>query len=303
MNKSDEIRAWGADLLDSVPQGTIEKFHLDRLPLARPSTSTHDLLRLDEQVFVVTGGGGVGLGNSICHRLAEQGAKIAVLDAVESWVETTATALDDRWNIDTLALVGNVSDPDDAAQMVGKAVERFGRLDGLVNNAGGSTSVTVDTKRMDVVLHFAEERPQSIAATVAVNLLGAMYMSQAALAHMLPRSSGVIINIGSSSAYKSVGQAAYAASKAGMSAFGRNLAKEVGRQGIRVVTVNPGVMVNRRLLDADRFSNSSAFAEALSDASIDRCALPDEVASVVAFLASSAGGYIHGAEVNVAGGL
>src|ERR1700738_4664847 len=79
---SDRRGSEGREVFDltGIPQDVVDAYHLDRLPLDRPNRSTTDLLRLDGRIAIVTGGGGHGLGNAICHRLAEAGASVAVLD-------------------------------------------------------------------------------------------------------------------------------------------------------------------------------------------------------------------------------
>jgi len=132
-----------------------------------------------------------------------------------------------------------------------------------------------------------------------------MYMTKAVLEVMLPQGHGRIINISSEGGKMGmVGLAAYNSCKAAIIGFTRNLATEVGPQGVSLVAVCPAIMVTDATLQQGHFGSSldGPMGESFKRSSIGRASLPDEVASVVAFLASDAGAYVHGTAVSVGGG-
>jgi 3-oxoacyl-[acyl-carrier protein] reductase len=290
--------------LSAVEPDAFAAFGMDRIPLDRPTTPTSDLLRLDGRVALVTGGGGDGLGNAICHRLAEQGASVAVLDVDEDAGRFAAEDVAKRWGVATTSLVANVGDRGQVADALTAVARDLGPLDLLVNNAGGSGSVGLSGKALSFAGHFAENDADYIDTTVMVNLMGVLNMSKAALEAMLPRGTGRIINIASEGGKTGMENlAVYNACKAAVIGFTRNLAAETGRRGVSVVAVCPGIMMSQRLVDAPVWGPDSTIAGSYRRVSVGRCSLPDDVASVVAFLASDAGAYVHGTAVSVGGGL
>jgi 3-oxoacyl-[acyl-carrier protein] reductase len=123
---------------------------------------------------------------------------------------------------------------------------------------------------------------------------------------MLPQHKGRIISIASEAAKIGMaGNVVYSASKAAVMAFTRNLAHEIGPEGVSIVAVCPGLMINERLLNlwASDATVGRALDDSLNRSTIGRAAIPDEIASMVAFLASDAGAYVHGTAVSVGGGL
>jgi len=292
--------------LGGVSDEVIDAYNLDRLPLDRALTSAGDLLRLDARVALVTGGGGVGLGNAICHRLAEQGATVAVLDVNQDAGERAASHLGETWGIETFAVVGNVADWDSSRNAVRQVAERFGTIDILVNNAGGSGSVGVSGETVRSRDSFAAMDPHDIDVTVGVNWLGVLHITKAVLEVMLPTGSGRILNISSEGGkVGSAGLTVYSSCKAAVIAFTRNLAHEIGPLGLSVAAVCPAIMLSDRLLHSGHLSLSpdSEMAQHFRRTTIGRVSLADEVASMVAFLASDAGSYVHGTAVSVGGGF
>jgi NAD(P)-dependent dehydrogenase (short-subunit alcohol dehydrogenase family) len=292
--------------LEGVPPEVIGAYRLDRLPLDRPRRAMADLLRLDGKVALVTGSGGQGLGNAIAHRLAEAGASVAVLDVDAQAASAAADELSGTWGVAARPFVANVGDWAQAHQAVQAVVDQWGTVDVLVNNAGGSGSVGTDGRTLQGSGSFASLSKEDIDLTVTVNLTGVMYMTRAVLGPMLSRRSGRIINISSEGGKIGMaGGVPYNSCKAALIGFTRNLAHEVGPEGISVVALCPGVMVTERLVRRGAFPASSdgSFAALLRRTTLGRFSIPDEVASAVAFLASEAGSYIHGTAVSVGGGL
>jgi NAD(P)-dependent dehydrogenase (short-subunit alcohol dehydrogenase family) len=292
--------------LSQTSQDVIDAYRLDRLLLDRHRTRTTELLRLDGKVAVVTGGGGHGLGNAICHRLAEQGAAIAIIDVDDGAGSLAADELHATWGVETVAVAGNVADWDSAHDAVRAVAARLGSVDILVNNAGGSGAVSPAGDKVASRGLFADMDRRDIEVTVGVNLLGVLHVTKAALELMLARESGRIINIASEGGKVGApGLAVYSSCKAAVIGFTRNLAHEVGPAGVSVVAVCPAIMISQRLLGSGQLTPSldGLMGWSFRRTTIGRISVADEVASMVAFLASDAGSYVHGTAVSVGGGF
>ena len=292
--------------LSAVPDDVIRRYGLDRLPVDRERQTAAGLLRLDGKRAMVTGGGGEGLGAAICTRLAEQGADVAVLDISPEAAAATVASVRDRWSVRTEPVVADVGDDAQVRAAIDGLVERWGGIDVLVNNAGGSGSVARG-RRVPHHGPFSEMAYEDLQNVVRVNLVGTLLATRAALPHMISAGAGRIVNIASEGGKTAVVDlTAYNACKAGIIGFTRSLAAEAGPHGVTVVGVCPGIMVSDRTLGALSDPQSRGFA-ALDDAfprvSLGRATVIDEVAGVVAFLASEAGSFIHGTSLSLGGGM
>jgi len=209
--------------------------------------------RLDSTVAVVTGGSR-GIGRAIAAALVAKGARVVITGRDQRHLDDAAGQLGDA----VYAVRGDVAKPDDAARAVDAAVERFGGLDVLVNNAGIGAFGNVDG--------FAVDTWRDVIDT---NLSGVFYCSRAAIPHLKQRGGGWIINI-SSLAGKNpfVGGAAYCASKAGLNAFSEALMQEVRYDNIRVSYIMPG-------------SVSTGFSGRGESGTADWKIAPEDVADVV----------------------
>src|SRR5690554_5781187 len=184
-------------------------------------------MKIAHEVALVTGAAR-GIGKAIASALAEAGASVVLTDLLPE-VHETAVALQEK-GFKVFAVTGNVASLTDAQQMVDKAVDEYGRLDILVNNAG----ITRD----NLLLRMPEEDWDQV---IAVNLKGTFNMTKAAVKTMLKQRSGKIINIASViGQIGNTGQANYAASKAGVIAFTKTMARELASRGIKVNAVAPG---------------------------------------------------------------
>ena len=285
---------------------TTEVVRLDGLDPSRSSRSLAELLRLDGKVALVTGGGGNGLGHAISHRLAEQGATLAVLDIDETAARTSARSVADRWGTRAIPVVADVSDWNSVKNGVDSVLDSLGSIDILVNNAGGSGGIAKGGQRVMTGMPFSSMSPEEIDLVTQINLQGAMYVTRAALAGMLERGTGRIVMIASEGAKIGIaGSAVYSAAKAGLIGLTRVLASELGPNGVTVVCVCPGFMVGPTQIKA--LSDGGPFADMIADAfsrsSIGRPSVYDEVAGAVAFFAGSAGEYAHGTAISIGGGM
>jgi acetoacetyl-CoA reductase len=242
----------------------------------------------DGHVGLVTGGTR-GIGAAITTMLAKNGAKVA---AGYSRGREPAEALQKQLQGEggeVSVHQGRVDSIEDCQRVVGEVLERFGRIDFLVNNAG----ITVDK----TVRKMTAEDWHNV---LNVNLFGAFAMTKAVLEHMIERGSGRIVNISSVIGETgNVGQANYAASKAGLFGFTKSLALEMSRRGITVNVVAPGFIATEMVSAMPQ----SALDSVVEKIPLRRLGKPEEVARVVQFLLEDESSYITGAVYTINGGL
>ncbi|MBA3797523.1 MAG: beta-ketoacyl-ACP reductase [Geodermatophilaceae bacterium] len=259
--------------------------------------------KLSGRVALVTGGTR-GIGAAICRSLASQGASVAAgYSGNRARAEQFVEQFQEHFAGEGRASVhqGNVSHPEDCKRVVQEVLDQYGQLDILVNNAG----ITIDK----MALTMSAEDWNSV---IAVNLSGSFYMAQPALEHMLERGTGRIIFVSSVIGETgNVGQANYAASKAGMLGLTKTLAKEAAflleragklddnGVGITVNTVSPG-FVSTEMLDS---VPAKVLDRIRSQIPVRRLCRPEEIARVVHFLAADASAYITGQVWGVNGGM
>ncbi len=234
---------------------------------------------------VVTGAAS-GIGRSCCTALAAEGANVLVADLDGDAATAVAGELGDRG----VAARVDVTDADDVARTVSAAAERFGSLDVLVTCAG--------------VFHatpFDEITPDEWDRIQAVNLRGTFLACQAAVRAMVPCGTGRIVTIASLAGQVGglAAGASYAASKAGVIGLTKSVARFAGPHGIRVNCVNPGI------IDTPMTAAwpSEVRERIVGPTPLGRTGTSEEVAAVVVWLASDAAGFVHGAHVDVNGGL
>ena len=239
-------------------------------------------MKLEGRVAIVTGAG-QGIGRAIAEKLRDEGAGVIVADKNPETAAKTAA------EIGGTAHVTDVSDPDQVSALVAAAVDQFGRIDILVNNAAIVPFVPWEE------LDFAEWR-----RVMSVNIDGVFLMCKAVYPHMKAAGYGRIVNIASNVVTAGTpNMAHYVSSKGAVFAFTRSLATEVGAHGITVNAVAPGLTASEGVLAGP---HAGAFDFVVSLQSIPRRGVPADIAPAVAFLASEEAHWITGQMLTADGG-
>ena len=266
-------------------------------------------MRLEGRIAVVTGGGS-GIGEAICHRLAADGARVAALDVRLEAAQQTIGAIGDG-----LAVHADVSDSAAVDAALEHVERELGPIDVVVNNAGavGAAHLArvmplLETQRrealsggvrtpLDALVRLSDDEWRRL---LAVHLDGTFFCTRAAARLMAPRGAGVIVNMASVCGIEGcTGHPHYSAAKAGILGFTKAVAKELIVQGIRVNAVAPGHVDTSALKGA--LDESRRVIAGQTPAG--RLARPEEIAATVAFLASDDAAYYVGATLAPNGGL
>ena len=243
---------------------------------------------LRDRVVLVTGSSR-GIGAEVAVKAAAEGARVAVhyrlaSDKAEQTVQRARAA-----GAESEAFDADIADGREAEALVERVIDRFGRIDGLVNNAGRTQ-----------VGPFLDLDPAEWNEVIATDLTAAFHTSRAALPSMVERGSGAIVNVASRLGQAGVPQtAAYSAAKAGLIGLTRALAREFGPSGIRVNAVAPGFVITEMTADLAKTEEGQ---RRLRDIPLGRFGRADEVADAVIFLLSDASSLFLGQTVNPNGG-
>ncbi|MDP9861314.1 MULTISPECIES: SDR family NAD(P)-dependent oxidoreductase [Streptosporangium] len=247
-----------------------------------------DRFRLDGKVAIVTGASS-GLGVAFARGLAEAGADIVIGARRKDRLEETRRLVEETGRR-CVAVVTDVTSPEDCQALVEAAVTELGAVDILINNAGVGTAVPA-----------LKETPEQFRQVVEINLHGTYWMAQACARVMKPGSS--IVNIGSVLGETTAGlpQAAYSASKAAVVGLTRDLAQQwTGRRGIRVNCVEPGFFASEM---TEQYAEGYMAWQLEHRVLMKRPGDPAELVAAAVFLASDAGSYVTGAVIPVDGGI
>jgi NAD(P)-dependent dehydrogenase (short-subunit alcohol dehydrogenase family) len=244
---------------------------------------------LHGRVGLVTGAGG-GIGRAIALRLAREGMAVAVLDRDDTAAQTAA-------EIGGLAVLADVTSPEEMGNAADAVLARFRQIDILVNNAG----VAWTGPALEMPLEALQQM-------LRVNVEGVFIASRAVLPHMIERRSGSIVNLASwagktGNAYF----AGYSASKFAVIGLTQALAREMAPHGVRVNAICPGIVVDTAMRTAlelqQRRYGLPQTAEREKSIPIGRVSVPEDVAQIAAFLASDESSYMTGESINISGGL
>ena len=249
-------------------------------------------MRIKDKVALVTGGGR-GIGRAICLRLANEGAKVAVVDILEQEAAQTAEEIKAK-GAQALALKTDVTQLGQVRACVQKIKDTWGAVDILVNNAG-----------WDKVEPFVDSQPETWDKVIAINLKGPINFCHAVIPQMIERGAGKIITISSDAGrVGSTGEAVYSACKAGVIGFSKTLARELARSKINVNVVCPGPTDTALLKQVTAGERGARIIEAMTKAvPFRRLGQPEEIANTVAFFASPDADFVTGQVLSVSGGL
>jgi 3-oxoacyl-[acyl-carrier protein] reductase len=244
-------------------------------------------LGLEGRVAIITGSGR-GIGAETARLLAKEGAKLVITDMDSAAALATAEALRAD-GFDAVGLASNVLRAEDAQAVAALALESYGRIDVLVNNA----AVVRDTSLVKML-------EADFDLVIGTTLKGAFNFCRAVLPHMYARRWGRIINLSSRSLFGNPGQTNHAAAKAGIVGFTRSLSLEQAKYGITVNAVAPGFVVTE---GARALPNFESFAKAaIEKTPVGFLGEPKDIGSVIAFLASEHSRYVTGTTIFVTGG-
>lgn len=244
-------------------------------------------MRFANKIVIITGAGR-GIGQAAALRFAREGAKVAVCDRDKAAVDETVAMIQSQ-GAEALEFAVDITDSGAVEGMVADVIAGWHRVDVLVNNAGA----VMDAQLKDM----SDEQFDLI---IDINLKGTYRCARAAVGHMIKQGSGVIINASSiAGVYGNFGQTNYVAAKAGVIGMTKTWARELGRKGIRVNAVCPGLIETPLTADLPE----KVMEVMRTRIPLGRAGRPEEIASVYAFLASDDASYINGAVIEVSGGM
>jgi NAD(P)-dependent dehydrogenase (short-subunit alcohol dehydrogenase family) len=238
-------------------------------------------------VVLVTGAAGAGIGHAIATRFARDGATVVLTDAHEGRTADAAAALRARVGEQVAGICMDVADRERVDEVIAGVLERLGSIDVLVNNAAVNEPSAI-----------VSMTPPVWDRTLAIDVSAPWYLTRSVLPSMMGRGRGAIVNVSSVAAFGGAGgQGAYAAAKAALQSLTRTTALEAGPHGVRCNAVAPGI-IRTRFVE----KNMGMFTGEIERVPLGRFGEPDDIADVVAFLASDDARYITGETLTVSGG-
>jgi 2-hydroxycyclohexanecarboxyl-CoA dehydrogenase len=245
-------------------------------------------MSLTGRVVLVTGGA-QGIGAAVADAMAEAGASVAIGDSNGDGATETAGRVAKEHGGRALGVTMDITSRASVDAAMVEIERELGPLAVVVNNAG-----------IDIIKPFVESTPDEWERIIAVNLVGTLHVCQSALTGMIERNDGAIVNFASDAArVGSSGEAVYSATKGGIVAFSKTLARETARYGIRVNCICPGPTDTALLAQFDQ-KLRDALARSIP---MRRVAEPDDIAPAAVFLAGDGARYITGQTISVSGGL
>ena len=248
------------------------------------------MLDFTNQVVIVTGSGSPkGIGRTIAKTFAKQNAKLVIVDINEAGINETVDILKQN-GCEAIGIKADITSPESVNNMIDTVLDKFGRIDVLVNNAGISQKVTVENMTLEDMKRIFN-----------VNMFGLFLCTKAVLAPMKKQHYGRIISLSSVSGKRGggiFGGAHYSASKAAVLGFSKNLAREVSIDGITVNCVCPG-LINTEIWKS---LPKELADKVISDIPVGRPGETQEIANTICFLASKEASYITGEDIDINGG-
>jgi 3-oxoacyl-[acyl-carrier protein] reductase len=247
-------------------------------------------MRLKDRVAIVTAAAGSGIGQATARMMAREGTRVIVTDIHKERTRSVAKAIHAEYGVETMGIQCDVTRLDEVKNVVKSALEKFGRIDILFNNAGTNRPVQV-----------ADMSDETWELVINTSLKGTFYFSRAVLPAMMEQKAGRIVNITSVAGFRGLGggHAHYAAAKAGVMAFTRCLAMEVAPYRITANTIAPSFIFNEfipGLYPQEEIERMSA------EIPYPRKGTPEDIANTALFLVSDEGEYITGQTICVTGG-
>jgi 3-oxoacyl-[acyl-carrier protein] reductase len=248
-------------------------------------------MKLKDQVAIVTAAAGAGIGQAITRRLAAEGAHVVISDAHAKRPFTLAEELSKEHGREFIGLQVDATNKEQVDKMVQMTVEKYGRIDILVNNAG--------INKLEPAWEMSAETWDFVIRT---NLYSTFYNTRAVLPHMVKQKSGKIVSLASVAGWigSSDGEAHYCAAKAAVMGYTRAVAAEVGKYGIRVNAIAPGLIYNEFLR---RIYPDEMFRSVEKRTPLGRVGQPKDIADLALFLVSDESSFITGEIMCCSGGL